>query len=794
MSQDHKDQDSIGLSLSKVDPTSKDATSGQQSAWLHAKEVFLQAIAQPASDRQQFVQQKCGDSPVAAHVAELLKWHESEQDFLNPLTRTGAEQDSIDVLADFKNRKDPEHLEGQRIGGFVLGAVLGQGSMGTVYEARQIDPDRPAALKILRADNVFAGIEKRLHLEASILARLDHPGIARIYSAGTVDLGTTARPWFAMELIHGPTLLEFVRQSRLDRRRILELITQLCDAVEHAHRRNVIHRDLKPENILVRVSESSGQSKEHCQPVVLDFGVARISTPLGLVTQATATGQIIGTLTYMSPEQFSGRPELVDARSDVYALGVIGYQLLSGKAPHDRQGSSIIEVVQRLASERPKQLVELDKTLKGDLNTLFYKAVEPDVDRRYQSVSEFSSDIRAFLNHQPIRARPATFGYRARKFVRRNHIVITGLATTFLAMAVGMIAYSREASLAQQAESNARQAAQAAQNEADKTKAVNEFLTNDFMMRLLASTKMAHAGSSHTASDLAKQASANLSETYRGKPILEAAVRNELGTIFYNLHSADDAAEQFELVLRLWGDSLGPDHIDTLKAVNNLGQARMLQGRREEAEALYRRALSGRIAVVGENHPATAATMNNLSEAARARGDLDEAESYQKQAVESLLQSLGEHHRDTITIMANYGSTLVQTGRIDQGLAWHSRAYEASRVGLGDNHITTLHSGSRLAQTLLATQEPQLALDHLRFVLNGLENIYGLESIETVVPRRLLARAHKSLGDREAAVLELERALAIARAQGDRGNQLVDRITRELDSIRSEPIRQSRTD
>lgn len=763
-----------------------DASNQLKSDWLAAKQIFLQALDLPKGSRDKYVQLACGNGTMAAQVHELLRWHEHDAEFLLPIVPLTSTTDSTCELRNPNRGYDPESLQGSQIGGFVLGRILGQGSMGTVYEAQQIDPDRPVAFKILRADSAFVGLERRLVLEASILARLDHPGIARIYSAGTLEVGNMARPWFAMELIRGPTLLEYVRESSLVRRQRLELLARLCDAVQHAHQHNIIHRDLKPENILIRTCDAGSQLEHNHQPVVLDFGVARLSTPFAVLTRSTAAGQLIGTLAYMSPEQLSGNPELVDARSDVYALGVIGYQLLAGKAPHERDSSSIMEILQRAVTEQPKRLGDLDGSLRGELETLFYKAVQPDADQRYQSVAEFSSDIRAYLNYQPIRAKPATLWYRTGKFVRRNRILVGGIATTFLALTIGLLAYSREAYRAQQAELQSRQAALNAQYEADKAKAINEFLTNDFMMRLLEAAHASQASSRVSAIDLASQASNNVASTYVGKPILEAAIRNELGTIFYNLHAANESAEQFELALNLWSETLGSDHVDTLKAVNNLGQSRMLQGRPEEAKLLYERALAGRIARLGENHSASAATMSNLAEVLRSSGDLDQAESYQERALHIMLRSLGRHHRDTITLMANYGSTLVKTGRVDEGLQWHHQAYESGRQGLGDNHIITLHAGSRLAQTLLANEQPEQAISILQVVLHGMENIFGQKSLETVTPLRILARAQLALNDQEGAIASLESAKLTALGHGDRGRKLVDRISHELKVAKSQ--------
>ncbi len=273
--------------------------------------------------------------------------------------------------------------------------VLGEGGMGTVYEAEQDNPRRAVALKVIRAGLASDLLLKRFAREAEILGRLHHPGLAQVYDAGIAENG---QPYFAMELIAGAPLDQYARDRALDVPGRLVLVARVCDAVQHAHDGGVVHRDLKPGNILV---EPSGQ------PKVLDFGVAR-AVDAGLTTGGgshTDAGQLIGTLRYMSPEQASGDPSAIDQRCDVYALGVILYELLADRLPYRLDGLPLPEAVRVIREQDPSRLGAFDGRLRGDVETIVAKALEKDRTRRYASAGDLAADIRRHLNNEPSLAR-----------------------------------------------------------------------------------------------------------------------------------------------------------------------------------------------------------------------------------------------------------------------------------------------------------------------------------------------------------------------------------------------------
>jgi WD40 repeat protein len=407
--------------------------------------LFDVAAELPAGQRPTFLDAACaGDPDLRAEVEALLAFDAgplggaTKLDFLqSPLLRppgpgTGPAAPALPP----------------RIGRYGVLRLLGEGGMGAVYEAEQDNPRRTVALKVIRPGLVSPALLGRFAQEAQILGSLHHPGIAQIYEAGVAEDG---QPFFALELIRGAALDEYVRLRGLTALARLELLARVCDAVQHAHEKGVIHRDLKPSNILV---------DETGQPKVLDFGVAR-AAGADLVSSAarTRTGNLVGTLSYMSPEQVAADPKL-DGRSDVYALGVILYELLAHRLPYNLDGLPLPEAARVIREQDPSRLGSLDGHLRGDVETIVAKALEKDRSRRYASAGDLAADIRRHLNHEPIRARPASALYHLRKFARRHKALVGGVAATGVALVLGLVGTIlfavAEARQRGQAEQNAR--------------------------------------------------------------------------------------------------------------------------------------------------------------------------------------------------------------------------------------------------------------------------------------------------------------------------------------------------
>ncbi len=315
----------------------------------------------------------------------------------------------------------------REIGRYKVQRTIGSGGMGTVYQAIQESPRRKVAIKVMRSGVTSKSAMRRFEYESQILGRLSHRCIAQVYEAGTYDDGTGGVPYFAMEYIVGAkTLLEYARQKDLKVHERLELFEQVCDAVHHGHLKGIIHRDLKPDNILV---DSSGN------PKIIDFGVARSTdSDMVVTTLQTNVGQLIGTVQYMSPEQCEADPDLIDARSDVYSLGVILYELLTEQTPYNLSSIPIYEATRLIREQQPTKMTTITEGIDGDLETVVSKSMDKDRDRRYQSSYELGQDITRFLENEPIHARRASMVYQLKMFARRNKAVVATVVTIGIAL------------------------------------------------------------------------------------------------------------------------------------------------------------------------------------------------------------------------------------------------------------------------------------------------------------------------------------------------------------------------
>ncbi len=733
--------------------------------WRSIKSVFMAALDRPPHERAEYVQNALADS--ADDQAEALRLLESSDEnsaFLeSPL-------------------RQPRHFDsgviGKTAGEYQILRLIGMGGMGAVFEAEHVHLKQRVAVKLLRPEMVSATTLQRLSRESAILSRLRHPAIAQVYSAGSLETDYGQQPWFAMEYVEGVTLAEFARQRSLGTAEKIDLMLQLCNAVEHAHDRGVIHRDLKPANILV-VSQnevSSGQQEDKTPQIkVLDFGVARVVDDAWQGSIATMNGELVGTPGYMSPEQLLGNSQYVDARADVYALGVIGFELLSGQLPYERSTKSIVEFARLVEQHEPKRMGCINAALRGDLEIIFRKALERDVERRYSSVAAFASDLQRFATHQPISARPASHLYRARKFLRRHRVMVGGVVATVLALLAGIILVAREA---QRANVAAREAAY----ESAKATAINNFITNDFLMKVLVAEARGDE-STRLAIEHVDRAVSNLEQQFVGQPLAEAAVRNEVGTIYYNLRAYDKAEREFVAARQLWESQLGPDHADTLKTVNNLGQALSGQERHDEALLSFRIALSGRHKVLGSDHPATIATMNNLAMSLFSVGHVDEAESMLREGLRLAAAERPEIRKERMALLSNLGAVLIRKNQIEQAAEMHEAVYRDALATYGWDHVLTWQAATRYAQTLHRCRKDVEAEKLLTQVLSNVERI-GESHVESITPRRVLARVLQRLQKPREAIRQLELALHAAKQAPSPSPDLVSKIDQELEAFR----------
>ena len=743
--------------------------------WRLAKSIFQAALELPADERTACIEERCESPEMRQALLKMIQDHNEDTNFLqSPL-----QEPNPQLNKENGSSASPEFdsLIGTKFSDFEIVKRIGSGGMGTVFEARQNHPLRFVAIKII---NPTTGpTEKnvlRFEHEAEILARLQHPGICRVYAAGWHDFVNGRQPWFAMELIAGEPLKPsagFIKNASI--RQKLGLLLMICDAVQHAHGRGVIHRDLKPGNILIVQSEDSTEFPLG-QPKIVDFGVARVLDSDRRESLRTATGDIMGTLNYMCPEQITADPAAIDERCDVYGLGVIGYEILAGVLPHDRRGSSIAASLRMVEQDAPLRLGEANSSLGGDLQIVFEKALEKDPERRYRSVSELAEDLRRYLNNEPILARPATSWYRCRKFVSRHRTLVGGVTATIFALAIGMVLYANEAK-------QARLAAAESRYEADKANAVNNFMTNDFMMKLLAAGNEHRDGEPPAAFELVSRAAKNVDAMFDEQPTIEAAIRNEIGTIFYNLNAFEEAKRQFQTSLELWRSSLGAEHSDTLKAVNNLGLTHRCLGEKEIAEKFYRQALTGRQKTLGDSHPLTLVTMNNLANLLQSDDRNEEAEMLLRGTLEMQRTTLGMEHKETLTTMTNLGNLLRGAGELEAALQMHRQAWKTSTKIIGADHVMPLKIGNSYASTLYSAEKYEEAREILKSNLVEFLKISTPENYDVIMTRRLLARTYRKMDQPLKAKEHLQAALDAVRATKNPDRLMVRRIERDLNRL-----------
>ena len=558
--------------------------------------------------------------------------------------------------------------------------------MGVVYEAEQESPHRTVALKVIRTGYADPEMLRRFENESQALGRLQHPGIAQIYEAGTADTSFGKQPYFAMELVRGRSLLVWCDQYKPTVRQRLELVAKIADAVQHAHQRGLIHRDLKPANILVG---------EDGQPKILDFGVARLTDSDAQATRQTDIGQMIGTLAYMSPEQVQGDPDAIDTRSDVYALGVILYEMLAGKMPYTlpRQLHDAVRTIQQ--TDAPP-LSTIGRSYRGDIETIVSKALEKDKTRRYGSAAELAADIRRHLHDEPIVARPPGTMYQLGKFARRNRVLVTGVGAVFVVLVLGVVASTWEAVQARRAEKKAQQSQKSAQQEAAIAQAVNDFLQKD-MLGQASAYNQSKLDPNITVRTVLDRAAQNIQGKFSAQPVVEASIRETMGKTYEQLGLYPEARKELESALALSSHALGDENPKTLSILFDLGTVTRDEGKYVAAEALDQKVLDLRRRVLGSEHPYTITSMSNLAADYEAEGKYAQAEALDQKVLDLRRRVLGPEHRDTLVSINNLAVTYIDDGKYPPAEALLSQVIDIERRVVGPEHPDTLRSMHNLA-------------------------------------------------------------------------------------------------
>jgi len=691
------------------------------------------------------------------------------------------------------------------VAGYRILSQLGRGGTGVVWEAEQEKPKRRVALKVLRRDHLIDEYHtKMFQREVETLARLKHPNIAAIYESGHTEDG---HDFFAMELVQGETLGRWLesRPETVDGPELalrLHLFRTMCDAVHYAHQRGVIHRDLKPANIIV-TSESTTLTSATTGPArptlkILDFGLARITDSDVAVTQMSEIGTIKGTLQYMSPEQARGDMDAIDTRTDVYALGVILYEMLAGILPYDVSPAAVAEAIRVICEEPPKPLRSTfhgTRRLDADLETIVGKALEKEADRRYASAAALAEDVERHLQSQPILARPPNAMYQLRMFARRNRTLV-GSATVALVMLVAFAA-----AMAVQAE-RIRREAERANREAATAHEVSEFLIGLFDR----SDPTLAQGEALTARQVL-DTGADRIEELDDQPQTQAAFMETMGRVFTDLGEFDRAAPLLERAVEIrerfadedelalagalfhqatlidlqgnYAEAEAParrsleirtrklgDHPDVGFSLNTLGNVLWHQGRLEEAEVVHRQALALRERILPRDHSDIGQSLHNLGALRYFAGDLPEAERLWRRSAEIEEANHGPEDWNLATSLHTLAIVCSDQDRFDEALALEQRSLAIREKVLGPDHPHVALSLTTLGNIYREMGRADDAAPLIRRAITIAENKWGPSHGEVFWMRRSLAQTLIDLGDYEAAEAELEDQLAAIEAAG----------------------------
>lgn len=636
-----------------------------------------------------------------------------------------------------------------RVGRYTITRRIGEGGMGTVYEANCSHPSGTFAIKIIRAGLATDRVLRRFESESGALSLLDHPGIVKICEAGVCqteypDGSRAERPFLAMELIDGPDLLAYAQQARLDERARLALFAGVCDAVHHAHQRGVIHRDLKPANILVH---SDGQ------PKVLDFGVAALANPGRHVTTLTRTGQLIGTPAYMSPEQSRPGIRVPDVRSDVFSLGVILHELLTGVLPPSiARLNSDGRAEDRVAPNLPPQ-AHAAITPSRDVQTIMAKAVDPDPGHRYQSAALLADDLRRFIDGEPIEARPASTIERAVRFARGNRTVVGAVAAAFVALLVGgsvAVYQAIEALRLARLEAAARVNAVAARDEANATLA---FLTN-----MLSAADTDSYGRNVTVRELLDHVAGKVEEEWKDKPLVAAAIEDALGRTYVSLGEFSIARDHLEVAYAIRSKRLSADDPLLADSSSSLGTVLTTLGEHDRAATLLTRAVEIRSRVLGPSHPLTFAAMGGLASSLVGLQKFDEAERlYQQIVAGAPIENADEA---SLRNRSAYAVLLTRLGKTEAADAIYKQVLPRQELLLGPDSMSVMLTRRGAAGVARALGHMDEAERLMRSIVDRQDRVLGPDHPESLGNLHDLSILYLNIGRPDAAKEMLARVVA----------------------------------
>jgi len=732
------------------------------SRWEKIKEIVGTALERDPAHRASYLDEACAQNPtLRTEIESLISAYDQPEDDLSQSPLASPLLISAAAL--------------QSIGPYRLLKILGEGGMGQVWLAEQTSPvRRQVALKLIRSGMLHSVALQRFQAERQSLAIMDHPCIAKVFDAGAAPGG---QPYFVMEYVEGVPITQYCDQKKLPLPDRLRLFIQVCEAVQHAHRKAIIHRDLKPANILV--VEIDGKPR----PRIIDFGIAKAAVPSEPdATLFTQAGVLLGTPGYMSPEQIDPTVRDVDTRTDVYSLGVILYELLTGSLPFNTQQlkKQPLDKLLRLIREedppspstkvdadsdktiesadlrglQPAQLVTL---LRGDLDWVTMKALERDRDRRYGSPSELAAEIERYLQNRPVFARPASASYRLRKYVRRHGVAVavaSGGLALLVAFAVMQGVQLRRIT-----------------RERDRANRITEFMTSMFKV---ADPNEAR-GNSITAREILDKSSKEIETGLAKDPQLQAQLMGTMGQVYASMGLFPQGQAMLERAVQTGRRIGGPYDPDALRAMSYLSFLLLRQGRYADAEKLFKEAIPGQERVFGANDAITLNTRRYLASVLEFEGKyteadsvmtkvladdrralgtenaetlramnvmanilddekrLPEAERLYRQTLEIQIHTLGPDAPETLTSASNLAGALQELGRLDEAEKLQRETLAARAHVLGPDHPDTLAVKANLANTLDSTSRFAEAETIYHEVIDSQTRVLGADNPDTLV-------------------------------------------------------------
>jgi eukaryotic-like serine/threonine-protein kinase len=726
-------------------------------------------------ERQAFLDQACcGDPDLRQEVEHLLALRSQADGFL--------ESPPPGLVA---NVEEAVHESaGSMIGPYKLLEQIGEGGFGIVFMAEQTRPvRRMVAIKVLKPGMDTGQVIARFEAERQALAIMDHPNIAKVLDAGATASG---RPYFVMELVNGIPITKYCDEHCLTPRQRLELFVPVCQAIQHAHQKGIIHRDLKPSNVLIALYDGKPV------PKVIDFGVAKAAgQPLTEQTLVTGFGAIVGTLEYMSPEQAEFRQLDIDTRSDIYALGVLLYELLAGAPPRERvriRETGVLETLRiireedaptlsnrlartdelpAIAANRGVEPAKLTKLVRGELDWIVMKALERDRNRRYETAGNFAQDVQRFLADEPVLACPPSQWYRLRKAVRRNKgpvlaagLVLVALVAGITGTTIGMAQARRSAQAERDAKqdaltdkANALAAAQAenkanqqAQKRLTQIEKANDILGSIFADLDPKAEEKEGKPLRVIIGERLDQATAALDAEAVGDPLVTAKLQNTLGQTQLALGYPNPAITLFARSLEIRRANLDPDHLDTLGSMNNLAAAYREAGRFDQAIPLFEQTLEKMKDRLGPDNRVTLKTLNNLALSRWDAGKWLEAIRNYEHVRERQIATLGNDHPDTLNTQNNLGLAYYSAGRVPEAIKLYAQVRAIQEKKPGPDHPSTLTTLNNLALAYHAAARYTQAIELFEHVRDKRSERIGADHPDTLKTLNNLALAYHANG------------------------------------------------